>query len=131
MESKWQHPFSAIVAGPSGSGKSYFVVKFLENIDYMCDVKFANIYWHYSEWLPNINSGLNITFKEGLPDISEIDTSKPNLVIIDDLMREADGRVVDLFTRGCHHRNLSVFLLLKTYSIKVKGRETYHSMLII
>ena len=123
MESKWQHPFSAIVAGPSGSGKSYFVVKFLENLDSMCNVKFANIYWHYSEWLPNTHSGLNITFKEGLPDVSEIDTSRPNLVIIDDLMREADGRVVDLFTRGCHHRNLSVFFITQNIFHQGKGQR--------
>src|SRR5436190_5142365 len=123
VDSKWQHPFSAIVAGPSGSGKSFFVVKFLENISEMWNVSFTNIYWHYSEWLPNIKTNLNITFKEGLPDINELDTSSPNLVIIDDLMREADGHVVDLFTRGCHHRNLSVFFITQNIFHQSKGQR--------
>lgn len=116
----WKHPFSSIVAGPSGSGKSVFVVHFIENLEAMCDTKFDNIYWHYSEWLPEVKNNKNIVFKEGVPNINEINTNKPNLVIIDDLMRESDGRVVDLFTRGCHHRNLSVFYI--TQNIFHQGR---------
>lgn len=125
MELQWVHPFSAIVAGPSGSGKSFFVIKFVEHLESLMNTKFQNIYWHYSEWLTKLKSQTSIIFKEGIPDISEIDTTQPNLIIIDDLMRESDSRVVDLFTRGCHHRNLSVFLLLKIFSIRAKVKEIF------
>src|SRR5436190_379753 len=120
MNLQWQHPFSAIVTGPSASGKSVFVLKFLENLNVICNVQFSNIYWHYAEWSPNIRGNLNVIFKEGLPYISEMDTTKPNLVIIDDLMREYDSKVVDLFTKGCHHRNVSVFFI--TQNIFQQGR---------
>lgn len=120
----WKHPFSAIVAGPSGSGKSVFVVNFIENLEAMCITKFDNIYWHYSEWLPEVkNNKSRIIFKEGLPNITEINTNKPNLIIIDDLMRESDGRVADLFTRGCHHRNLSVFYITQNIFHQGKGQR--------
>ncbi|KAG8239534.1 hypothetical protein J437_LFUL019203 [Ladona fulva] len=45
----------------------------------------------------------------------------PKFIIIDDLMKEADGRVVDLFTRGSHHRNLSVIHLTQNLFHQGKG----------
>lgn len=123
MNPEWKHPFSAIVAGPSGSGKSYFVVKFLQNLESMTDCNFSNIYWFYSEWLPQVNTTKQIKFIEGLPNLNDIDTSQPNLIIIDDLMRESDGRVVDLFTKGCHHKNLSVFFITQNIFHQGKGQR--------
>jgi len=121
MDLRWKHPFTAIVAGPSGSGKSHFVMKFIASIDEMCDAEFENIFWHYSEWQPGYNNLKNITFKEGIPDMSDFDGSRSNLIIIDDLMRESDGRVVDLFTKGCHHRNISVFYITQNLFHQGKG----------
>ena len=39
-----------------------------------------------------------------------------NLIIFDDLTTEAkcDQRIVDLFTKGSHHRNLSIVYLTQT-----------------
>lgn len=62
-----------------------------------------------------------VTFKEGIPNMNDFDGSLPNLVIIDDLMRESDGRVVDLFTKGCHHRNISVFFITRNLFHQGKG----------
>lgn len=60
-------------------------------------------------------------FKEGIPDMNDFDGTSPNLVIIDDLMRESDGRVVDWFTKGCHHRNISVFFITQNLFHQAKG----------
>ena len=99
MEAHFQHPFSAIVAGPSGAGKSHFVFNFIKYINHMCPATpFPTITWHYGEWQPLYKSNdLPITFRQGLPD-TNFETQEPHLIIIDDLMREADERVVDLFT---------------------------------
>ena len=42
-----------------------------------------------------------------------IDVSKRNILVFDDLMTEAkcDQRIADLFTKGSHHRNISVVYL--------------------
>lgn len=122
MELQWIHPFSAIVAGPSGSGKSFFVIKLIENIKSISNVNVENIYWHYSGWLPNFKCKINVVFKESIPDITENDTTKLNLIIIDDLMRESDGRVVDLFTRGCHHKNLCIFYNSKYFPSRLRSK---------
>uniref|UniRef100_A0A1Y1KS04 Uncharacterized protein n=1 Tax=Photinus pyralis TaxID=7054 RepID=A0A1Y1KS04_PHOPY len=123
MENKIYHPFSAIVSGPSGSGKSYFVVNFLKNVGNICNVVFERIVWHYAEWQELYDDLKGIEFHQGLPDMSNFDGLKPTLVIIDDLMRESNGSMVDIFTKGCHHRNLSVFFLTQNIFHQGKGQR--------
>ena len=86
----------------------------------MCDFQFSNIYWYYGKYKPP-SCNLPICFREGLPELEESVT--PKLVIIDDLMRETDGRVVDLFTKGCHHGNTSVFFITQNLFHQGKGQR--------
>lgn len=124
MDLRWKHPFSAIVAGPSGCGKSQFVSKFIKHITKMCDTPFAHINWHYgSGGGGGDSSNANITQIEGLPNLEDFDGKEPILVIIDDMMREADTRVVDLFTKGCHHRNISVFFITQNLFHQGRGQR--------
>jgi len=71
----------------------------------------------------------NSTFVEGVPSDLEsmIDPSIRNLVVIDDLMQELgnDQRITNLFTKGSHHRNLSVIFLLQ--NIFHRGKTTARS----
>ena len=61
----------------------------------------------------------NILFMQGLlenrNDDSLIDTRYPNLIVIDDLMRDATNSkdVCALFIEGSHHRNISVACILQ------------------
>lgn len=79
----------------------------------MCDAKFTRVIWYYDEWQPLYESTSGIEYREGLPQHTDYDGDKsPKLLIIDDLMREASNNVVvDLFTKVCHHKNLSVFYI--------------------
>ena len=64
----------------------------------------------------NINA-CRIEFVNGIPDNLNdqhyIDVSKRNILVFDDMMTEAkcDQRIADLFTKGSHHRNISVVYL--------------------
>ena len=51
---------------------------------------------------------------ESLENDSYLDVNISNPIVIDDQMIEArkDNQIVNLFTKGSHHRNLSVFLHL-------------------
>jgi len=118
MEPSWKHPFATIVAGPSGSGKSVFVTKFLNELDKMCTTKFEEIIWYYDKHRPT-NIKTPIQFKQGLPELE--DSIVPRLVIIDDFMRETNGQIVDLFTKGCHHGNTSVFFITQNLFHQGKG----------
>ena len=122
VDVKWKHPFAAIIAGPSGCGKTQFVLKFLKYVNVMCSIKFHEIIWYYAEWQSWYNKYPYIHFEEGLPNISFQDTN-PRLVIIDDLMRESNASVVDLFTKGCHHKNISVFFLSQNLFHQGRGQR--------
>ena len=54
-----------------------------------------------------------MTFHRGLPNIEDFDGSERVLLVIDDLMNEADESVANLFTKGSHHRNVSVIFLVQ------------------
>lgn len=132
MDTRWNHPFSAIIAGPSGCGKSVFVKNFLRHIENMCDTRFSRIIWYYAEQqsLHGIKKGdaaplSDIEYREGLPQESDYDSNTlPKLLIIDDLMREASNNIiVDLFTKGCHHKNLSVFFITQNLFHQGRGQR--------
>lgn len=108
-----------ISCGPTCCRKSQLVKRFLE-AEYMIDGAPGNVIWCYGlyqtvcdEMLRTIS---NIIFVEGVPRELEtvIDPSVWNLVVIHDLMQELDNdqRITNLFTKGCHHRNLSVIFIL-------------------
>jgi len=78
-----------------------------------------------------------IEFNEGLPlpeDYSN-DPLSPKLVIIDDLLWESSScdAIVDLFTKGSHHKNLRVILISQNLFHQGRGqrdisqRELYSS----
>ena len=49
---------------------------------------------------------------------------KHNVVVLDDLMAETDGRVTDLFTKKSHHSNTSVIYLVQNRFRKHKESRT-------
>ena len=117
---KYVHPFAMIVAGCTGSGKTYFVKDMLQSM--RITPKPQRIIWLYKRWQPLYTTILNtvqpeVQFIQGIPpDLDQdsfVDPSVRNLLILDDLMSSAakDPRVTDLFTEGSHHRNLSVTIL--------------------
>lgn len=116
------HPFTAIVAGPSGCGKSNFVTNFLKYSNEICNTKFTTVIWCYDEMQPLYNLN-NVVYNQGLPDLNRFDGEQPQLLVIDDLMRESDGRIVDIFTKGSHHRNLSVFYITQNLFHQGKGQR--------
>lgn len=122
MDARFKHPFTALVSGPTCCGKSYFVRDLLHHRKTHIDTKFLEIIWCYGEWQPLYDTFKGITFHEGILDQLPSD-GKPRLIIIDDLMREADGRVLDLFTKGSHHRNLSVIFITQNLFHKGKAQR--------
>lgn len=116
------HPFTCIVAGPSGCGKSNFVTNFLKYAKDICDAEFTEIVWCYDEMQPLYDLEY-VNYHQGIPDMTMFDGEHPKLLIIDDLMRESDGRIVDIFTKGSHHRNLSVFYITQNLFHQGKGQR--------
>ena len=113
---KLHHPFSMLVAGPQGAGKSEFVKQLLSLKYYIMTDPPERIVWFYGRHQPDLFCSLteeipSIEFYKGLPTNIEVmfDRSKRDICIIDDLMQSASGNqlVENLFTNG-RHLNLSV-----------------------
>ena len=118
IDLRLKHPFTCLLSGPTGSGKSTFCVKFLKNLDTQCtESRFSGgIIWCYSEKTAvpykQLTGVKNIRFQEGLPETFGNTRGKPSLLILDDLLNQVYSETVcDLFTKGSHHRNVSVILV--------------------
>lgn len=106
-------PFTCLIAGPSGSGKTDLLFKILDNKEKFFDKIPNRIIYCYSEYQPRFNDYKNIYFHNGIIDTSELSENNENLIILDDLMDESSNNkeILHLFTRGSHHKNISVFLM--------------------
>ena len=96
MDPRWQHPFTCIVAGPTGCGKTTFVARLLRNASAMIDPPPERVTWYYGEWqkaYENLADIPNMRLEEGLP--TSFDNGKRGLVVLDDLMAETDSRVTN------------------------------------
>ena len=113
MDERFQHPFTCVVAGPTSCEKNEFVAKFIQHVKQTMTPAPQRIVWCYGEWQRRFDSVPNVKFIEGLPQRENFDGTQSTLLILDDLMKETNRRVTDLFTKGSHHRNLSVVYIVQ------------------
>jgi hypothetical protein len=109
----WVHPFPSVISGPTGSGKSVFVRRFVHNIQHMMMPSRDKIWWCYDVYQPLYGTVDGVEFVQGLPDFDALDPAEKHLIIINDQMDDVDQRVTNLFTKYSHHRNLSVMLIVQ------------------
>jgi len=119
MNVQLRHPFSMMVSGGRGAGKSVFTKNLIKHKLDMINPTPDRIVWCYGKHQPQLLLELksyfpNIEYVQGLPsELDEMfDRTKNNLLVLDDLMDEAstDTRISLLFTRG-RHDNVSVIYL--------------------
>ena len=90
------HPFTCMVAGMTGSGKTVWVQSLLQQSQNVMEPPPERIIWCYSQWQPAysklLNTVPNIEFVKGIPENLEQDSyfndNKRNLIVIDDQMIE-------------------------------------------
>ena len=123
-----KHPCNISLAGPTQVGKSYLAAQLIEKKDRIFNPVPANVIWCYALWQPLYDTlkdkGLVNEFVQGIDGYKEyLKGDVGNLVIIDDLQREAQetDAVASMFERGGHHENVSIMYI--TQNIFHQGKK--------
>lgn len=124
---KLRHPFAMVVAGIAQSGKTEFVKKILLNPEKIIDEPIDKIMISYTEnqkaYLEMLEKNPDIELRNGLDfNLEEFDSTKNSVLVIDDQMHNAvkNEMIQTFFTRGVHHKNISIILL--TQNIFPQGK---------
>lgn len=118
MDVPLQHPFSMLIAGGRGAGKTMFTKRLIQHKKEIIQPLIENIIWCHAKHQPVLHRELlqmepTIQYVEGVPkDLDSILGERRNtLIIFDDLMNQCnDDRIEELFYRG-RHDNASVIFL--------------------
>lgn len=118
-----KHPFTSLMAGPSGVGKSFFIRDLLAHRETMFDPVPDKVIWFYGIYQKLYDEIPDVTFIEGFPQNYQEYLGSNSLLIFDDLMTDIgnDKRLTHLFTRGSHHMNLSIIFI--SQNLFHKGSE--------
>jgi len=86
MSCKLHHPFTAVVAGPTGSGKSKWVLRLIDHAEEIIQPPPTRTWYCYGGFQPTFNSYPRVHFREGLPELSDrvFDGLESTLIILDD-----------------------------------------------
>lgn len=133
FDPRFQLPFTALLVGTSGSGKSFFVKRLLENMKHTFSRCPDQIIWCYSSFQPmydELAKTVKVKFFEGLPESlteeSIFPSNQHTLLVIDDCMDSGSNHdeIMKAFTMYRHHRKLSVMFLLQNLFHQGKHSRT-------
>jgi len=112
-------PTTITLSGTTGSGKTTLLFNILQHKDQLFTTAAHKVLYCYGVWQSLFDikeKELDIDFHEGVPTeetINNFADGKHNIIIVDDLMEQVvkNQQIQHLFTRGSHHRNLTVIYL--------------------
>ncbi len=110
MEVRFKTPVNFYVCGQTQCGKSYMVRRILNHLEEMFHPLPTKTIYCYGEYQKEFDEfPSNVELVEGFPsDLSQLTKGHDNS---DKSQCSNDPRVADLFTRGSHHRGISVLYL--------------------
>ena len=140
-----RHPSTVVIAGPTGCGKTQFLVKLLSS-ETAISPSPQRIVWVYAEWQPAYEE-LAQRMKERkivLSFVKDVDGDElynyfsrnvRNLLVLDDQMESGGGAasrqgsgpassLARFFTQGSHHRNLTVVYVVQNLFNQDKAMRT-------
>lgn len=79
-----------IVSGATGTGKTHFVLKLIDNINTIIEPTPKHIIYYFMEDQPIFRDYPEVDFRHGTPIQSDVDDLHDTIVIFDDQMMETD-----------------------------------------
>src|SRR5689334_21259069 len=109
-------PFTMIISGSTGSGKTQWLMRFLRHAKEMIDPPPEKILYCFGEMNPEIlrlKQQGEINTHNGVPDPELV--KQHQLLVLDDLMLNMENDFLDLlFTRGSHNWGVSVIFVTQS-----------------
>jgi len=106
----------SIVSGPTACGKTNFVLKLVDHVSELIKPVTDTFMYYFVEYQPQLELYENrVQFRRGKPRVGEFEMLSNVLLIVDDLMSQADEDLMCLFMRGSHYKNMSVLFLLQNF----------------
>lgn len=126
------HPFSAIIAGPSSSGKTTLATSLLRYRNILITPTPTHVFCFYNHWQPMFDKlkqyGIINKFIPGQPSqevfIEEAEKHPHSLCLIDDGMTGIGPDVKQMFTELSHHYSCSILLLVQDLFVGHKDYRT-------
>ena len=124
MDFRLRCDHTLIVAGPSQSGKTTFVLSLLDRRDEIFKCQMNRVVWCYGIYQPKLNALLQskgYTLHQNIIDVSSIQPY--DIVVLDDLIHESKNSqdVTAMFTRAAHHK--PCFIIFITQNLFPPGKE--------
>jgi hypothetical protein len=129
------HPSTWLISGPTGCGKTRFVQNLL--LGKQINPHPDKLIWVYSEWQPAYDEILSkapirvVKFQKTFSrtDYDSLGKNQKNIIVLDDQMGGGGGgeekdEFQNLFTRGSHHRNLTVIYIVQNLFDKSRQHRT-------
>lgn len=116
-----QHPFTFTIAGPTMSGKTFYVLDFLRRRDEIISEKIEKVVYVYTEAQAIFDNYAKedpqIVFTTNIEDVDSLVVPKSLIIFDDKLLDFNDAKenkvIADWFIKGAHHRDCSVILILQ------------------
>jgi hypothetical protein len=131
-----QSPFTAIVSGASGTGKTEWIKKLIRHKETVIKDPPIHILYCYGEINPEIvklkTEGVELF--HGVPRKEDIiERPKNLLLILDDLITDIDPKFLELlYTRGSHHWDISIITVTQNLfdkNIKIARINSHYIIL--
>jgi GTPase SAR1 family protein len=134
FDASLKHPSTIIIAGQSGSGKSYFTRELLKHKSTFTPIPPKRVIFVYKEWQPLYDKmkkeKMVDEFICGMPDDDEIKKVMEkykdigSIMVFDDLMSDIGKTMTNCFTVYSHHLNCTVVLLIQSLFLESKSYKT-------
>lgn len=131
MDCRFQHPFTCMITGPTGSGKTVFIRRLLRHFRELTTIEAETLkvlyaYGQFQTGVSNDIPNVHIKAMEGLPNEKVVSDFEPHLIVVDDLMHEVadDKDMAAFFTRKSHHENISIIFIVQNYNQPGKEMRT-------
>lgn len=123
IDARLRFPFSWLVCGGSGSGKTTHILNFLKFHNVMTNnPACSNIVYYYNQWQEMFDHVLQektvSRFIKGLPTLDDVqfqlsldENDTGSIIIIDDFAHLINQDTLEMFTVLSHHGNMCIILL--------------------